>query len=800
MKVPTYQRETARTAEVGARGLSVQASPGAVSAGTQAATQFFDQTTETSLKFYETELTNRRKIQKRKADIASEEEILTAAEQSQQMDPNESETYFDTEVERIKRTYSKQFENDLLRQNFELDLDKRALSKRIAVRANASERRVGDALTTYEIQEQQLQNRIINAETNFDRMVAQEDQDRLYDEIVESGYLSQADINKRRVANTQFVTNESYVARINAARSVEELQQIIGDLEQFKELLPSTIRTLVNASEAEIAEIFAAENRQEALETAFQEKMSAEQLEQLELRLRKMSGPDAKAYYEYALTKEGQENLQDTLTLNDRRQLLNFAEQRASKIGADKQEQISRLSTAFDDLEDIMSVGQLPNQSTMQNLGKAVSYLGHEPSARRFNELVESVGTAKVMRAMSPAQAKNYETQLRSALDAENDVAQKASLARQVSIVSKYNTNYDEAIEAGNHLDFFSNSNQITLSQFDFSNILPSIEMRKSEMGKVAAILIQGMDFGERQPPSFQTLTRGINAFSQKEAQEFARFASKLTAAEKVNLVTQLQPMAKFAPQIWGQLDKSNAKILAMAGAIGDPIVSQLIFEGQEIIASGTQVSANNNQAKEQFADHVGRIGEVFEVNYYETVFNGVLAHYAATRTNTSQSDVDDSEFLASMEAVTGGIGEWNGFKLQLPRNVDQAKFNRWIQNLTPDMLALFAPNGFYGFTAQQAVDQIKKSRLQSIGHNLYKPVFGGSGMSTLNMADGNPFYLQWNKNIEKMLPEAIQRAGFMEEQETLETYVAPLPPPIDLGPSAAEFLIPSTSPSFLGD
>jgi len=305
MKVPTYRRETGRTAEVGARGLSVQASPSAVSAGTRAAAQFFDQATETSLQFYETELTNRRKVQKRKADIASEEEILTAAQQSQQMDPNEAETYFDTEVERIKRTYSEQFENDLLRQNFELDLDKRALSKRVAVRANASERRIGDALATYEIQEQQLQNRIINAETNIDRMVAQEELDRMYDEIAESGYLSKGDVDKRRVATSQFVTKESYVARINAARSVEEQQAIIDELNEFDNLLPSTVAQLVNKSEAEISEIVAAENRQEAVEKAFADSVSEEQRYQLELRLRQMTPAQVRSFYEYALTEEG---------------------------------------------------------------------------------------------------------------------------------------------------------------------------------------------------------------------------------------------------------------------------------------------------------------------------------------------------------------------------------------------------------------------------------------------------------------------------------------------------------------
>jgi len=277
MKVPTYQRESGRPSGVAGQRMTVRASPSAASAGARAAKQFFDQATDTSLSWYETELTNRRRVQKRKADIAAEEEILAAAEQAQQTDPNEAETYFDTEVERIKRTYGEQFENDALRQEFELDFDNRAISKRVAVRANASERRIGDALATYDAQEQQLQSRIVNAETQFDREVAQYDLDRMYDEIEELGYLSKGDMDARRVSSNQFVTKESYIARINAARSVEEQQAIIDELNEFDNLLPSTVRSLVNKSEAEIAEIAAAENKQKALEDALADEVSEEQ-------------------------------------------------------------------------------------------------------------------------------------------------------------------------------------------------------------------------------------------------------------------------------------------------------------------------------------------------------------------------------------------------------------------------------------------------------------------------------------------------------------------------------------------
>ena len=95
MKVPTYQRQTAMTPETGAQALRVQASPGAVSAGTRAAQQFFDQATQESLSWYETELRNKRDADEMQALNEADERMNNAIQAASQMDPDESETYFD---------------------------------------------------------------------------------------------------------------------------------------------------------------------------------------------------------------------------------------------------------------------------------------------------------------------------------------------------------------------------------------------------------------------------------------------------------------------------------------------------------------------------------------------------------------------------------------------------------------------------------------------------------------------------------------------------------------------------------
>jgi len=121
------------------------------------------------------------------------------------------------------------------------------------------------------------------------------------------------------------------------------------------------------------------------------------------------------------------------------------------------------------------------------------------------------------------------------------------------------------------------------------------------------------------------------------------------------------------------------------------------------------------------------------------------------------------------MEAVTGGIGEYNGFKLQLPRGVDQDKFDLWIDNFTPEMMEVFAPDGLLNMTVEQGIDLLKRSRVRSINNNTYDIVFNQTGQEAIAKADGMPLVIQWSPEIDQLLAEKLrQNRGQTSQQRRL--------------------------------
>jgi len=169
-----------------------------------------------------------------------------------------------------------------------------------------------------------------------------------------------------------------------------------------------------------------------------------------------MRPEDARAWLAQSLDPEGMEELRGVLSISDTRALLNLAEQRAGKLGAERKGQISRLSTLIDGVEDQMAIGVLPEVPDMENLGKAVTYLGNEPTSRRFQEVVENVETTRLIREQSPGQIQTYLDKLKKQFEeSESGSLQRASFARQIKFVTDYQSNLEKELNKGNHLEFF---------------------------------------------------------------------------------------------------------------------------------------------------------------------------------------------------------------------------------------------------------------------------------------------------------------------------------------------------------
>jgi hypothetical protein len=747
MKVPTYRRETGITAETGARALRVQASPGAVSAGTRAATQFFDQATQESLSWYETELRNKRDADEMAALNEADERMNVAIEQSRNMDPDEAETYFDTEVRLIQNDMKGRFDSELRQTKFNGQLERDAITRRVGVRRDATNRRIDKQIGVIFQREEILQTQAINGSTEIERQQARTDLNALYTDATNKQYLSAQDAERRRLSSMRLITKERAIAEITGLGSIEQLEAYKQGLLENPppELAPSTITQLLNLTEADINDILSAENRAEILEERLAGKVSEEELFRLRLQVRNMSSEEVSAFYNRLLAGE----TPDFLDARDNENLITFVESRISSKNAQITAAKKDVKSNLTDLKTINANGDLVDPKTYRNLLQQAIQLGDQDLVNDVGIATELNESMTTFRTMSPAMVDDQIRKIESIPVSGLSTQQQLLRSETLEQAEKYRANMESALEAGNSLDWLSRTGNINVTPFDFNNIGDSIALRRSAITNAEAFLSRG----EQVDLPYQT-----NFFTPSEMRGLQSYVNNATPQQKVELAFALQPVNNFAPQIWEQLDKSGARLFAVAGAIGDSDIAEQVFIGQSLIDAKTVDRPTETEYMPVLQDYVGDVyrlqgspGENEQV-----VMEAILAHYAATRLD--RFEFKESEFRKSMEAVTGGIGEYNGFKLELPRGVNEDRFNRWIDKFTPGMLEYFAPDGLVGMTNEQAIDLMRRSRIQSISNNKYAVVYSATNQEALFKSDGMPLVIEWNEDMSQMLGETQQR------------------------------------------
>ena len=177
-----------------------------------------------------------------------------------------------------------------------------------------------------------------------------------------------------------------------------------------------------------------------------------------------------------------------------------------------------------------------------------------------------------------------------------------------------------------------------------------------------------------------------VAPITDTEAQALSDQITKMTVPEKIALAETLQQ----APEIWGTIAGKNQNVFAQAGAIGDRDIMQRVFEGQEAIALKTVQSPSAKDYLSPFEDYVGN---VYGLEDKAANRDAALAYYAATQ--TPGLDFDEDLFIDSIEAVTGGIAEVNGYRTQLPRGIDEDRFDDFIDAIDEQFIE---ENGGLGF------------------------------------------------------------------------------------------------------
>jgi len=205
-----------------------------------------------------------------------------------------------------------------------------------------------------------------------------------------------------------------------------------------------------------------------------------------------------------------------------------------------------------------------------------------------------------------------------------------------------------------------------------------------------------------------------------------------------------------------GQIAPKNQQVFSMAGATGDKNLMSIVFRGQELLKNKV-VKAPSNTDYLMVTDKY--LGDVYDPTDKAATIEAAKAHYAATAGN--QVVFNETAWDESLAAVTGGISEINGHKLELPRGVDEDSFENFIDSFSASDVETFG--GVMGYTDEQAAEAIQDARIKSIGSNEY--VVMTNDVQALFKANGEPFVLSFTPEI-----QAKQEAKVFLKAKTIES------------------------------
>lgn len=230
---------------------------------------------------------------------------------------------------------------------------------------------------------------------------------------------------------------------------------------------------------------------------------------------------------------------------------------------------------------------------------------------------------------------------------------------------------------------------------------------------------------------------RPVSPLSELEASQLVRALPRMTSEEKVILAQAFGT----STAIWSQLDKKNAGLFAMAGAIQDPEVQQNIFKGQDRLAENLITPPNQIDYLPVFDDYVD---DIYTGKDRRNMIDAALAYYAGT----TQKDVfNPDEFQQAIEAVSGGIGTINGFKIELPRGVPDDEFEDAIEVFSAQTVREFG--GVWGMDDARAADMIRDARIVNYATNQYMAIIDDAVL--MNPTNNKPFLFSYD-------PEKAQR------------------------------------------
>lgn len=441
----------------------------------------------------------------------------------------------------------------------------------------------------------------------------------------------------------------------------------------------------------------------------------------------------------------------------ERRQLMGTVSGVLSKRNEERKAGKAKLKDDIASLRDVIATGQEIGQEQLDAVNLELKLYGTESEARDFDDVLAGNKNVQILNSTGTLAGVNtLLEETRAEPTAELTAQELGYRAQAIQNIEEYREKMVTAFEDGDALDFLSQRGIVSVEPFDFTSLSESIPRRIQEMNSIAASVGVSETTGK--------MLFEQNVLTDQEASQFAAYLSEASPMMLVKDAQAFSMIASKYPQIWEQLageGRGKAGQFAMAGAINDIPVATSIFQGQFKIDEGAPVP-NKNDLYEIYKTKVGDLYELpgsFGEND-TLVFKAALAYYVENRTSPDTQIGGDvtSEFQAAIDAVTGGVGEYNNFTYQLPRGMEEDDFNNTIQRLGVASLEYMAPEGLIGFTPDQyngedgALAVLKRSRIRSIHNNIYEPVLE-NGQPALTLQSGEPLRFSMTNELRNTLP-----------------------------------------------
>jgi hypothetical protein len=250
------------------------------------------------------------------------------------------------------------------------------------------------------------------------------------------------------------------------------------------------------------------------------------------------------------------------------------------------------------------------------------------------------------------------------------------------------------------------------------------------KQGRIDPAPITEGDISERNAQA-EELTRlygtRVGPYMESEIEGLVATMDEMTPSEKADLAITLDDNERT----YQQLDKKNASMFAMMSAKKDKDLAKAVFLGEEMIKTGQFKLPSKGDYSPDINDYLGEVGEVYQVEDRATVIKAALNYYATL----GEEQYDDAAMEKALDAITGGIGEINGRKVELPESVGEDDLEDFFDDIQPETLEEFG-----GLLHPFPMDDIRDGNLVSVGKNRYQLEI--NGMRQYNK-DREPFEIE---------------------------------------------------------